>query len=47
MKRIVSIAVLVVVTVGMLGGCIHLKEFTQEELDLISLNGAPAVHATV
>ncbi|WP_319478051.1 hypothetical protein [Marispirochaeta aestuarii] len=38
MKRTVLMVLLSLLTVSLLSGCIHLKEFTQEELDRISLN---------
>jgi hypothetical protein len=33
MKRTVSAILTVLISISMLSGCIHLKEFTQEELD--------------
>lgn len=39
MKRILSTVLLALFSLGMLSGCIHLKEFTQEELDRLSYTG--------
>ncbi len=39
MKRTISAILLALFSISMLSGCIHLKEFTPEELDRLMYSG--------